>query len=89
MSKRKRTLIALAVVELLLLGGWIWLHGMAMTSPGATADSTRAIGEVFGTAMGIVLALSPILYLMARKNDKRTTLAPIQRPPRLRQVVRP
>lgn len=89
MSKRKRTLIGLAVVELLLLGGWLWLHGLAMTSSGATADSTRAIGEVFGSAMGIVLALSPFLYLLARKNDKRATLAPIQAPPRLRQVVRP
>ena len=39
MSKRKRTIITLIVVELLL------------------------------AAMGIVLALSPLLYLMARKND--------------------
>ena len=44
MSKRKRTVIAVAVVELLLLGGWLWLHGMAMASPNATADSTQAIG---------------------------------------------
>ncbi len=89
MSKRKRTLITLAVVELLLLGGWIWLHALAMTSSSATADSVRAIGEVFGAAMGIVLALSPFLYLMARKNDRRETLAPIRPAPRLRQVVRP
>jgi hypothetical protein len=68
-SKRKRTIITLVVVELLLAGGWIWLHGMALGSPHASPDSTRVIGQVFGAAMAIVLALSPVLYLMARKND--------------------
>jgi hypothetical protein len=69
MSRRKRTIIALIVVELLLGAGWFWLHNMALTSARASPDSTRVIGEVFGAAMGIVLALSPFLYLMARKND--------------------
>jgi hypothetical protein len=71
MSKRKRTIIAIVVVELPLLGGWIWLHELAMTSPHATADSTRVIGQVFGGAMASILALSSLLYLMARKNDRR------------------
>ena len=62
---------------------------MAMASPNATSGSTQAIGEVFGAAMGIVLALSPFLYLMARKNDKRATLAPVRPSGRLRQAVRP
>jgi hypothetical protein len=53
MSKRKRTIIAIVIVELLLLGGWIWLHGLAMTSPHATADSTRVIGQVFVGSDGI------------------------------------
>ena len=69
MSKRKRTVIALIVVELLLAAGWFWLHNMALTSARASPDSIRVIGEVFGAAMGIVLALSPLFYLMARKND--------------------
>ena len=60
---------------LLLAGGWIWLHGLAMTSPRAAGDSARVIGDVFGGAMGLVLALSPLLYLMARHND-RTAGAP-------------
>jgi hypothetical protein len=29
------------------------------------------IGQVFGGAMGTLLALSPLLYLVARRNDKR------------------
>jgi zinc transporter ZupT len=88
MSRRKRTMITLAVVELLLLGGWIWLHGMAMASPNATADSTRAIGEVFGAAMGIVLALAAVLYFLAGRNDRRATLAPIRPTRQLRRVIR-
>jgi hypothetical protein len=75
MSRRKRTLIAIVVIELLLAGGWIWLHGMAMTSPHAAKDSARVIGEVFGGAMGLVLGLSPLLYLMARSNDRRAASA--------------
>jgi hypothetical protein len=78
MSRRKRTLIAIVVIELLLAGGWIWLHGMAMTSPHATRDSARVIGEVFGGAMGLVLALSPLLYLMARSNDRKAATSAAQ-----------
>jgi hypothetical protein len=52
MSRGTRTLIGIVVIELLLAGGWIWLHGMALASPHATKDSTRVIGEVFGGAMG-------------------------------------
>jgi hypothetical protein len=69
MSKRTRVVIVLVVIELLLAGGWLWLHNMALTSSHATADSTRVIGQTFGAAMGIVLALSPFLYLFARRND--------------------
>ena len=71
MSKWKRTIIGIVVIELLLAGGWVWLHNLAMTSPQASADSTRVIGQVFGGAMGILLALSPLLYLVARRNDER------------------
>lgn len=73
MSRRRRTLIGIVVTELLLAGGWIWLHGMALTSPHATKDATRVIGEVFGGAMGLLLALSPLLYLLARNNDRRAS----------------
>ena len=71
MSKTKRTLIAIATIEVLLLGGWLWLHNLAMTSSNATPDAGRVIGEVFGGAMGGLLCLAPLLCLMARKNDRQ------------------
>jgi len=74
MSKRKRTIIAIVVIEMLLAGGWIWLHGIAATSSQATGESTRVIGQVFGGAMGLILALSPLLYLMARRNDRQVAM---------------
>jgi hypothetical protein len=69
MSRRARVVIVLIVVELLLAGGWFWLHNLALTSPHASPDSNRVIGQTFGAAMGIVAALSPLLYLLARRND--------------------
>ena len=69
MSKRTRTIIVLILIELLLAGGWIWLHNMAISSPNANPDAPRVIGQVFGAAMGIILGLSPFLYLFARRND--------------------
>lgn len=75
MSRRARTLIGILVIELLLAGGWLWLHGMALASPHATRDSTRVIGEVFGGAMVLLLVLSPLLYLLARANDRRAASA--------------
>jgi len=70
-SKRKRTVIVVILIELLLAGGWMWLHNLAVTSPHANADAARVTGQVFGGAMGLILALSPLLYFMARKNDER------------------
>jgi hypothetical protein len=71
MSKRKQTIVGIIVIELLLAGGWIWLNSVAATSPNATRDTARAIGEVFGGAMGLIVGLSPVLYLVARRNDLR------------------
>jgi len=70
-SRRKRTVIVLVLIELLLAGGWAWLHYQAVIPGRATPDAPRVIGQVFGGAMGLILALSPFLYLLAARNDKR------------------
>ncbi|MGZ8997881.1 MAG: hypothetical protein ACXW2T_03390 [Allosphingosinicella sp.] len=69
MSKRKRTVIAVIMIELLLAGLWYYLQLEAATSANANADTSRVIGETMGGAMGLILGLSPLLYLMARRND--------------------
>ena len=71
MSKRRRTLIGIVFIELLLAGLWYYLHMQAVTSGTWTADSPERIGRVMGTAMGAILGLAPLLYLLARRNDLR------------------
>ena len=78
MSKRKRTIIAVILVELLLAGLWYYLQLEAATSPNATADTSRVIGQMLGGAMGLILGLSPLLYLMARRNDLKEAEARAQ-----------
>ena len=44
-------------------------HGVGLAT--CHEGNTRVIGEVFGGAMGLLLALSPLLYLLAGRNDRR------------------
>lgn len=69
MSKRKRVVLTIILGELLLGGLWYYLNDMAVNSPNATAASTRVIGEMLGMAMGALLGLGLLLFLIARKND--------------------
>ncbi|HEU0134722.1 MAG TPA: hypothetical protein VFR28_07850 [Allosphingosinicella sp.] len=71
MTRTKRTILALVLLELILAGLWWYLADMAATSPNASPESGRVIGQTLGAAMGIVLGLSPLLYLLARSNDRK------------------
>jgi hypothetical protein len=71
MTRVKRTILALMLVELLLGGLWLYLADMAANSSGASPDSGRVIGQTMGTVMGVVLGLAPYLYLLARSNDRK------------------
>lgn len=71
MTRAKRTILALALLELILAGLWYYLAEMASASPGASPESGRVIGQTMGTVMGVVLGLSPLLYLLARSNDRK------------------
>ncbi|MFL6844219.1 MAG: hypothetical protein ACJ8ER_04985 [Allosphingosinicella sp.] len=71
MTRAKRTILMLAVIELLLAGLWLYLARLAATSPGTSPDAGRVIGQTMGAAMGVVLGLSPFLYLLARSNDRK------------------
>ncbi|MEA3004320.1 MAG: hypothetical protein QOH81_3108 [Sphingomonadales bacterium] len=71
MSRTTRTIIALALIELFLAGLWLYLAHLAATSAGASPDAPRVIGRTMGAAMGVILGLSPFLYLLARSNDRK------------------
>ena len=71
MSRRKRVIVAVVVIEVLLGLGWIWLSHAAVSGGSSNPDAPRVIGQVMGTAMGILLGISPLLYLLARSNDRR------------------
>jgi hypothetical protein len=70
-TRTKRTILALLLIELMLAGLWWYLAGMAASSPGSSPDSGKVIGQTMGTVMGVVLGLSPLLYLLARSNDRK------------------
>lgn len=70
MSYRTRTIVALIVVELLLAAGWYWLRTRTNVEY-STPEGPARIDKVFGMAMGGLLGLSPLLYLMARNNDRK------------------
>jgi hypothetical protein len=72
MFRKTRTLIAIALVELMLGGLWLWLAGMGAANPERTAPGfQQTLGSTIGTAMGAFLGLGLILYLMAAKRDRQ------------------
>jgi hypothetical protein len=67
MTRTRRTIFALVLLELMLAGLWLYL----LSSPNAGPESGRVIGQTMGAAMGVILGLSPLLYLLARSNDRK------------------
>ena len=71
MSKRKRTLLAIVLVELLLAGIWFYLAGLGAAHPERVAPGfQQTVGSTMGAAMGAFLGLGFILFLMAAKRDR-------------------
>jgi uncharacterized membrane protein YiaA len=66
MSYRKRTLLLIIVIELLLAGFFVY----AMSMPGSPEQISER-GRLIGMVMGVIFGLSPLLYLMARNNDRK------------------
>ena len=71
MSRAKRTVIVLVLIEAFLGGIWLYLAHLAATSEGTAPDAQQVIGRTMGGAMGMILGLSPLLYLLARSNDRK------------------
>ena len=72
MSKKKRTLLAIVLVELLLGGIWFYLAGVGAAHPERVAPGFQeTLGSTMGAAMGAFLGLGLLLFLMAAKRDKQ------------------
>lgn len=73
MSKKKRTLLAIVLVELLLGGIWFYLAGFGASQPErVTPDFQRTLGSTMGGAMGAFLGLGLVLYFIAAKRDRQS-----------------
>jgi uncharacterized membrane protein YgaE (UPF0421/DUF939 family) len=70
MSKKKRTILAILLVELLLAGIWYYLAALGATHS-VQPDYQRTVGQTMGAAMGAFLGFGFILYLMAAKRDRQ------------------
>ena len=91
MARKKRVIITFFILELLLGGLWYWLslsRQYGSSGPGrierstdpATAEAVGTIGSVMGTAMGALIGIFFIAYLLAAKAD-REAAARTQNPP--------
>ena len=71
MSKKARTLLAIAVVELVLAGIWLYLARLGVTQPDRVAPGfQQTLGETMGSAMGALLGLGLIAFFIAAKRDR-------------------
>jgi hypothetical protein len=71
MSRATRTIVLVVLIEICLAGLWVYLANLAATSHNASPDAAHVIGRAMGGAMGVILGLSPFLYLLARSNDRK------------------
>ena len=71
MTYRTRTILAVVLVELLLAGIWFYLANLGAAQPErVTPDYQRTLGSTIGAAMGTLLGLGLILFLIAAKRDR-------------------
>jgi hypothetical protein len=71
MSYKKRTVLAILLVELLLGGIWFYPATMGATQPDrVTDDFQTTVGSTMGGAMGLFLGLGVVLFFVAAKRDR-------------------
>jgi hypothetical protein len=73
MTKTRRTILAILLVEAILAGIWLYLANMGMEQPDSvTPDFQRTLGSTMGAAMGAFLGFGILLLFIARKKDRGT-----------------
>lgn len=67
-----RLVVALAVIELLLAGGWFWMASFGAANPDrVTSDFQSTLGQTMGAAMGALLGFGVLLFFIAARADAR------------------
>ncbi|TIW87042.1 hypothetical protein [Mesorhizobium sp.] len=71
MSKKARLILAMVVIEAFLAGIWWYLARYGMANPDrVTSDFQAVVGQTMGMAMGGLLGIGFILFLVAARNDR-------------------
>jgi hypothetical protein len=71
MPKRMRVILAIAFVELLLGGVWLYLADLGATQPERVApEFQKTVGSTMGAAMGAFLGLGFVLFLFAGRREE-------------------
>ncbi|RUW58755.1 hypothetical protein [Mesorhizobium sp. M7A.F.Ca.US.008.03.1.1] len=72
MSKKARLILAMVIIEAFLAGIWWYLARYGMANPDrVTADFQAVVGRTMGMAMGGLLGIGFILFLVAARNDRK------------------
>ena len=72
MSKKARLILAMVIIEGALAGIWWYLARYGMANPDrVTADFQGIVGQTMGMAMGGLLGLGLILFVVAARNDRK------------------
>ena len=72
MSKKVRLILAMVIIEGALAGIWWYLARYGMANPDrVTADFQGVVGQTMGMAMGGLLGLGLILFVVAARNDRK------------------
>ena len=72
MSKKARLILAMVIIEGALAGIWWYLARYGAANPDrVTGDFQAVVGQTMGTAMGGLLGLGLILFVVAARNDRK------------------
>ena len=73
MTRVKRTMLAIVLVEVMLGGIWFYLGAMGATQPErVTADYQATLGSTMGMVMGAFLGFGVLLLFLAAKRDRQS-----------------
>ncbi|AID30849.1 hypothetical protein BFX40_24825 [Mesorhizobium sp. SEMIA 3007] len=72
MSKKTRLIVTMVIIEAALAGIWWYLARFGMANPDrVTSDFQAVVGQTMGMAMGGLLGIGLILFLVAARNDRK------------------